>query len=228
MPQKIVTLENIGEVTLRRRKGSKHLRISVAAHSGVTVSMPSWSPYAAGIAFARSKTDWIVAQQNRTTPLQPITHGSQIGKAHRVALSSAVGTSVRVKQSEISGPLDASQKQLVSAAERALRKQASVLLPKRLAQLAQNTDFTYAEVTIKKMHSRWGSCSNNGVICLNIYLVQLPWELIDYVLLHELTHTKHMNHSTSFWDTLTTHYPNTKQAKKILKTYPTQVVPLNL
>lgn len=226
MPQKTVEIEPIGQLTLRKSRLSRHLRISVSPHRGVIVSMPNWTPYAAGLAFARSKTDWILKQQSKLQTTQPINHDMRIGKAHRVNLNASY-PAVRVGRSEITGPPTASQSQLSAAAERALRRQAMALLPGRLSQLAQKTGFSYQSLTIKKMHSRWGSCNSAGAITLNIFLMQLPWELIDYVITHELVHTSHMNHSPEFWRTLEGLLPDTKTIKKTLKTYPTQVIPLS-
>lgn len=80
-----------------------------------------------------------------------------------------------------------------------LRSRAKEILPGRLQQLATRHGFRYSSVSLRDSHTRWGSCSSRGSISLSIYLVLLPDELIDYVLLHELCHTVEMNHSDRFW-----------------------------
>ena len=80
-----------------------------------------------------------------------------------------------------------------------LRRRAKDILPNRLQQLALQHRFTFSNVSLRNSHTRWGSCSSRGSISLSIYLVLLPDELIDYVLLHELCHTVEMNHSDRFW-----------------------------
>ncbi|OIP81737.1 MAG: hypothetical protein AUK44_09445 [Porphyromonadaceae bacterium CG2_30_38_12] len=80
-----------------------------------------------------------------------------------------------------------------------LRKEAKRLLPSRLKQLADQHGFQYSEVKIQSSKSRWGSCSRARSINLSFYLMLLPAHLVDYVLLHELCHTKEMNHSDKFW-----------------------------
>ena len=72
-------------------------------------------------------------------------------------------------------------------------------LVRRLSEIAEIHDFHYAKVTIRKQKTRWGSCSAKNNISLNINLVRLPDDLRDYVLLHELVHTRIKNHSKAFW-----------------------------
>ncbi|GHT75241.1 zinc protease [Bacteroidia bacterium] len=88
---------------------------------------------------------------------------------------------------------------LPSIDENVLRKQAKQYLPAELDRLAKLYGFTYREVKIRKSKTRWGSCSSKGTINLSLYLMRLPSHLIEYVLLHELCHTRQMNHSPQFW-----------------------------
>ncbi|HPC93951.1 MAG TPA: M48 family metallopeptidase [Sedimentisphaerales bacterium] len=82
------------------------------------------------------------------------------------------------------------------------RVQARRQLVDRLEYLARQHGFTYNKVFIKNQKSRWGSCSSHNNINLNVHLMRLPEELRDYVLVHELVHTRHKNHSRQFWATL--------------------------
>lgn len=84
----------------------------------------------------------------------------------------------------------------------AVTDEAKRVLPSRLKSLAEKHGFRYSNCSVRNSHSRWGSCSGQGNISLSIYLVLLPDELIDYVLLHELCHTIEMNHSERFWTLL--------------------------
>ena len=79
-----------------------------------------------------------------------------------------------------------------------LRRQAKETLPSRLAELAAHYDFVYNRVTIKHNASNWGSCSSKANINLNLNIVRLPKVLQDYILLHELCHLKHQDHSHAF------------------------------
>ena len=80
-----------------------------------------------------------------------------------------------------------------------LRKEAKRLLPERTRQLADKFGFSFTGVKIQSSKSRWGSCSGVKSINLSLYLMLLPAPLIDYVILHELCHTKEMNHGARFW-----------------------------
>ncbi|MGM9758987.1 MAG: M48 family metallopeptidase [Parabacteroides sp.] len=82
---------------------------------------------------------------------------------------------------------------------KAFRYEANRLLPERLAELARQYHFSFSQVKINNSRGRWGSCSTRKSINLSLYLMLLPWPLIDYVLLHELCHTVEMNHSDRFW-----------------------------
>ena len=91
---------------------------------------------------------------------------------------------------------------LRNAIIRALKKSAQAYLPPLLSELAEHYGFKYKKVKITGSKSCWGSCSATGSINLSCYLMLLPPHLMDYVLLHELTHTREMNHGPKFWEIL--------------------------
>lgn len=86
--------------------------------------------------------------------------------------------------------------------EESLRRNAKSILPSRLERLSKQCGLPYASVKINSSKGRWGSCSARKNINLSYFLVLLPSHLIDYVLLHELCHTREMNHSERFWGLL--------------------------
>lgn len=101
--------------------------------------------------------------------------------------------------------------------------QASKKLAKRLLQLAQNNGYVFNRLSFRNQKTIWGSCSARNNISLNIKLILLPEELIDYVLFHELVHTVHKNHSKSFWQELDGLVGNAKVLDKKLKEFRIQV-----
>jgi predicted metal-dependent hydrolase len=80
-----------------------------------------------------------------------------------------------------------------------LRRLARDCLPQRLSVLADRHGLSYHRVQVRGQRTLWGSCSSNGTISLNYKLLFLSPALVDYVLLHELAHTKHLDHSPAFW-----------------------------
>jgi predicted metal-dependent hydrolase len=76
---------------------------------------------------------------------------------------------------------------------------AAAKLKARLRHLASRYGFDYNRVSVRQQRTRWGSCSQNNNISLNVKLVMLPPELLDYVILHELVHTRVHDHSRRFW-----------------------------
>lgn len=101
-----------------------------------------------------------------------------------------------------------------------LRKEAKRLLPNRTKQLADKFGFTFSDIKIQSSKTCWGSCSRAKSINLSLYLMLLPAHLIDYVILHELCHTKEMNHGDKFWawmDKVTDQ--KSKELRKELKNY---------
>lgn len=97
------------------------------------------------------------------------------------------------------------------------KQQAETVFPKRLQYWSEKTGLKAQHYRLKWLNSRWGSCSVNGAINLNIALMGAPLTVIDYVIVHELCHLKEMNHSARFWALLEQYYTAVKAAKSWLK-----------
>jgi len=102
-------------------------------------------------------------------------------------------------------------------ARRWLVKKAEEYLPKRLMELAQKLGVRYKKVQVRDVRSRWGSCSSKGTISLNWRLIMAPIDVIDYVLIHELAHIVHPNHSKYFWRYVATFCPDYKLHRSWLR-----------
>ncbi len=98
-----------------------------------------------------------------------------------------------------------------------LRRKALVYLPGRTEELAREHGFSYGRVSVRRSRTRWGSCSAINNINLSLFLMQLPSHLIDYVILHELVHTIHKNHSADFWKRLEMHTGNARGLAREVK-----------
>ena len=100
---------------------------------------------------------------------------------------------------------------------RALAKQAAESLPERVGQFAERMGVTYGRITIRSQKTRWGSCSAQGNLNFNCLLMLAPPEIRDYVVIHELCHRKHMDHSPAFWMLVQQHLPDWAQRRRWLK-----------
>jgi predicted metal-dependent hydrolase len=98
-----------------------------------------------------------------------------------------------------------------------VKSKAQAYLPIRLAELAAQHHFEYTGCTVRHARTRWGSCSRLGNINLNASLILLAPELLDYVLLHELCHTREFNHSKHFWAEMYVVDPEFKLHRQTLK-----------
>lgn len=235
MAFKTFKLDSQREVTVYKRRATKNLRLSITADGRIKVTIPTWAPYQTGLRFAKSRQAWIEANHKDNPPLKP---GQLIGKAHR--LSFIPKSSITKPTSRLSGNLvnisypsdlnfDDVTVQTVAelAAVKALRAQAETLLPQRLKVLSEAKDLPYNSVKVKHLVSRWGSCDSHKNIVLNLYLMQLPWSLIDYVLLHELAHTVVLKHGQEFWQTMEKLLPDTKKLRKEIKSHKPKVNSIN-
>lgn len=100
-----------------------------------------------------------------------------------------------------------------------LQKKAKEYLPYRLEYLAKKYGYSYEKCRLTHANTRWGSCSSNRTISLNIGLMKVPEVLRDYVIIHELAHLNHMDHSRAFWHEVGEHDPRYKIHEKKLKMF---------
>lgn len=219
--------EEFGTVTLRRSARASHVRIRVAPDGRLRASLPLYAPVFLVkrlIKSSRTQLRALLAEQHSESVFEA---GMQIGKSHTLLVRTIVSTTANAKrhgqQIIVSLPenktlQDHDVARIVrDAVIEALRLEAKSYLPKRLAFLADKYDFTYEKVRFSHASGRWGSCSSNGTISLNIALMKLPFSLIDYVLVHELSHTMHMNHSDAFWKLVSVGDPQYKLHRHALK-----------
>ena len=111
---------------------------------------------------------------------------------------------------KISVPEDYSQNAIHVALHKFFKEKAIEKVTPRVAKWVKETGLNHRGLRFMKMDKRWGSCTPNNIIHINIDAVRLPYTLIDYLVVHELVHTKHKNHSKEFWAELSKHLPNWK------------------
>lgn len=101
--------------------------------------------------------------------------------------------------------------------QRWLSRKAKSVLPDWVGEISQTTGLEYRTVTIRAQRTRWGSCSSRGAISLNRGLLFLDPELVHYLIVHELCHTRHMNHSARYWALVAKHIPHYKSLDRALR-----------
>jgi len=230
MAQKIVNIADIGPVTFQKRGNTRSVRLHIQG-SKVKVTLPTRVPYVFAEKFLLSRKKWVLENLTEATV---ITAGAYIGKQHCVVVQYKSVSKPRTKITEYSihailpDGLDSqaseAQRIIVKACEKALRQETTDLVVPRLQDLAFEHRFEMKSATVKRLRSRWGSCDTHKNITLNSYLAQLPWPLIDYVLIHELAHTRHLNHSTDFWQEVADILPNYKELRKQTKAHSPHVI----
>lgn len=114
---------------------------------------------------------------------------------------------------------DPSEQRARDYQKKLLMKKAREYLPYRLEYYAKLYGYSYEKCRLSHANTRWGSCSSNRTISLNIGLMKLPEVLRDYVILHELAHLNHMDHSKAFWAEVALHDKNYKIHEKKLKSF---------
>lgn len=98
-----------------------------------------------------------------------------------------------------------------------MMKLAKQIIPEKVAYYARLTGVTYGRITIRKQKTRWGSCSREGNLNFNCLLMMAPPEVLDYVVIHELSHRFEMNHSSRFWAQVEKVLPGYRKPRKWLK-----------
>jgi predicted metal-dependent hydrolase len=234
MTTNYVNIEHVGQVSFTINERSRRIRLSVKSDGEIVVSMPPAVLYRDAIRFVESKTDWIIKQQSRIkaglTLFAPEScfktkfHQLAITRGNTDRVYNRVGNGViqifipeRVNH-ELPKVQEFIKKTLIDV----MRWEAKIYLPKRMKELADKHGFKYQDISIKNTKTRWGSCSSANNINLNLHLMRVPEHLIDYVLLHELTHTVVKNHGEKFWLLLEHCYPNARKADKEMNNFRTQ------
>ncbi len=217
-----------GDITVRYNARARSVRLRMLPDGSLVVTLPRF----ASMDHARqlvesSRSDVRLWRKNHAENHKIYQHGDRVGRSHSVVFMNGSRLVAREVRHElkivVSLPPDMSetdaevQKILRPQVARVLQKEARAYLPRRLDYLAKQYGFSYQRVRYGTQKGRWGSCSTSGTISLNVGLMNLDFELIDYVLIHELCHTKQMNHSPKFWQLVETCLPGYKNLRKTLK-----------
>jgi len=208
MTAKVVQFTQIGPVTFVKNRRSKNIKISVKHDRSVRVSFPFYVSSTEASQFVLKNIEWITRQQQKfEIKKSKIEHGQFQTKLHTVNILEGPGNKTKINNNfiEISvADLESqtSRSYLENVIVGIYRFEAKKILPPKLTELAEKHGFQFSRITIRNNKRNWGSCSSKNNISLNLQMMKLPDELIEYILLHELVHTKIKNHGPGFWQKL--------------------------
>ena len=114
-------------------------------------------------------------------------------------------------------PLTVAELRRLQALENRYRNVAREVFTNRVAYYHRFTGGHYTSITIRDQKTRWGSCSSSGTLSFNYRLIFAPPAILDYVVVHELCHLTHMNHSRDFWNMVESVLPDYKERRQWLK-----------
>lgn len=209
---------------------------------GLTISAPRWVTLAQIEEAIREKERWIFAkiaemrEHRRAHPRVHWEHGAALpylGAPIKLVVSKgepengqAVCFDVVQRELTIHLPPSAGAQQIKDRAQGWLQSEARRIFAERLEQFAQNLGVRPRSFRLSSAATRWGSCSTEGKILLNWRLIHFPLTSIDYVVAHELTHLKEMNHGPRFWKTLGQILPGFEIARAHLQDPPGELLPI--
>jgi len=199
--QNILHYQGLGDVSYVQSRRARNLSIRINQRGEVRVTIPRLVSQKKAERFFLSKQDWVLRRLN------------DMNQKDCKATLPPSGGSIEVRGKECPVHLLRGEEDVESAIWRILQKEALLYLPVgnvlplpvRVTELSKKHGYTISGLKIRKMLSRWGSCTARNSINLNSWLVMLPEYLSDYVILHELAHTRVPDHSPRFWQELDSH-----------------------
>ncbi|MGV3498705.1 MAG: M48 family metallopeptidase [Hydrogenophaga sp.] len=223
------------EVGYEFQRGKRRtIGLSVGAE-GLSVRAPRWSTFGEIEAVLHEKAAWVIDKlveareraERQARSRVRWADGAELpllGEPVRLQLDPAHGFSGRgaaldavTRTLRIGLPHHASESQIRDAAQAWLMRHARSVFTERLDHFAPQLGVRWTRLSLSNADTRWGSASADGRIRLNWRLVHLSMEMVDYVVVHELSHLRHMDHSPRFWDVVASVMPDHAERRRALK-----------
>lgn len=215
----------------RTHPRARHIKIRVQPPDQVIVVTPRWIKPADITRFLSQQEAWVQMQLEKVSKYtfgETTDTVTVFGKIYQKCISYQAnrpsGVNIESNQLFINPLVDpnlTSASKLDSSIRTQLhsflKRTASQYIIPRTQALSEQMSLTYRQLTLRAQKTRWGSCSSQKNVNFNWRLVHCPTEIIDYVIIHELAHLKHMNHSTQFWQLVTQHNPAHREHRGWLK-----------
>lgn len=238
MKSKTYHTTTLGNIEVCKHHNSKKLAIKLKPGEIPKVIIPKLMTFEMGFKFALEKEDWILKHTlllNKTEPIKLFDETAGYNtRFQNISIAKHPKPIIQIKKNNNEVTIYIPETEDVHATKiqdsikniiiEILRMEAKKHLSPRIIELAKIYDFSFNKVYIKNLKSRWGSCSAQNNINLNLHLIRLPEYLSDFIILHELCHTIHKNHGLHFHDLLNKITGgNEKPLNKELKKYSTQL-----
>ena len=188
--QNIVNYSGIGPILYVRNRRARNLTIRINQKGEVRVTVPGMVSWRRAEAFLLSRQSWVQKKLD------------QMNSQSCIDALPSEGESIRIRGREFPIRLQKGDADSEDAIWRILLEEALDYLPGRVAELSEIHGYHISGLKIRKMKTRWGSCTARKSINLNSWLMMVPEPLCDYVILHELAHTRFPNHGSRFWKEL--------------------------
>lgn len=233
----VIELAGIGGIKVRRGANIRYLRIRMAPGRGIWVSVPYGVSRKQTEKFLEENREWII--RNREN-MEVYEKDTGIGLKPGVEIKTKLHT-LKIESTPDSKPayrlegerivLSVPERVEFGKIEQVVRQfllevyamECRQFLPERVRYYAGKFGFKYKRLSFRNNVSNWGSCSYENNISLNIKLMKLPDEIIDYVILHELCHTVEKNHSAAFWKLVGKVCPDYASLRARLRKYNTRI-----
>ena len=228
------------EVAYEFKRGKRKTIGLMVGKEGLTASAPRWTPVAEVDALIRNKAAWVLEKLQKAherlgelaqarTVWADGAEFSYLGQRARLLLDPAQAAShasAELQPADTAEALptlrlglarDASEKQVRDAAQAWLMRQAKRVFTERLDHFAPQLGVGYQRLRLSSAGTRWGSASVDGTIRLNWRLIHLTMDMVDYVVVHELSHLRHMDHSPQFWNVVAGVLPDHALRRRALR-----------
>lgn len=200
------------EVFLSR--AAKYARIQVSPERGLRVILPHHFPLSDVEKILSSRQKWITEKLSLIRKIPQLSDGSVVRILEReMVVVLHESASVELREQFLHLPMRHTRESFRAW----LKVQARNYFSVRLPELSRQVDISFARFSVRDQKTRWGSASRRRTISLNYKLVLMPLWVSDYVMIHELCHLSHMNHSQKFWSLVESFCPYFKEARRWLR-----------
>jgi predicted metal-dependent hydrolase len=215
--------------TVKRSLRAKRVRLEVRPQTGLTVIIPRSYKIGQLSGLLQSKGRWISRNLARYSHFHSLSTEKRLRSGDTIPYLGRDLELVKQEKHSGAGSVTLEVNTLVVSPElfkngilelvleRWYRTEATKLINEKADKLSSNMGISYKRIVIRGQKTRWGSCSHRKNLSFNWKLIMAPEPVIDYVIIHELTHLKEMNHSKRFWELVAQYCPGWREYKKWLK-----------